>query len=118
MYIDKANRLGRFSASGKLLPEEAAELAASALSAAGAEELKSLIVDFKGISLTRRMTVTECHQVGERLARLGSGLIKVAFVTSQECIAHHAFLFTVASNRGLRAATFENETAALTWIAA
>jgi len=118
MQIDKSRRSGHFSAQGKLLPEEAAELAASALSAAGAEELRTLIVDFKDLSLTRRMTVTECHQVGERLARVGSGLLKVAFVTSQECIVHHAFLFTVAANRGLRAATFQDEGAARIWIAA
>ena len=117
MDIDKHNRRGRFSASGTLLPEEAAELATSALSVAEAEALRTLIIDFKRTSLTRRMTVTECHNVGERLARAGRGLLRVAFLTSDECSRHHAFLFTVATNRGLRAATFGDETAALDWLA-
>ena len=116
MDIDKHSGRGRFNATGKLLPEEAVELATSALSAAGAEELKTLVIDFKQASLTRRMSVTECHHVGERLARAGRGLLKVAFITTDDCAQHHAFLFTVATNRGLRAATFREEGDALSWL--
>jgi len=116
MDIDRPNRRGRFNASGTLLPEEATDLAAAALSAAGAEDLATLTVDFKRMALTRRMTVTECHHVGERLARAGRGLVKVAFITSDECNRHHAFLFTVAANRGLRVAAFVDEGEALRWL--
>jgi hypothetical protein len=116
MQIDKENRRGRFAANGRLLPEEAAELAAGALAAARAEELRSLIVNFKDLSLTRRLSVAECYRVGESLARAGAGLAKVAFVVRPECIESHAFVFTVATNRGLRTAAFRFESEALAWV--
>lgn len=118
MDIDRDNSRGRFSAVGRLLPEEASELATSALAAASAERVSTLIVDMQAMTLTRGMSVTECHGVGERLARAGSGLQKVAFVTRDDCLEAHTFIFTVARNRGLRVATFENEPAALQWLQA
>src|SRR5205814_7693397 len=74
MEIDRTNRRGRFSAAGMLLPAEAGKLAISALAAAGAESLKTLVVDFSGVHIERPLSVTECYQLGERLAQAGSGL--------------------------------------------
>jgi len=116
MQIDRPNRRGRFSAGGTLLPEEATELATSALSAAGAERLRTLLLDFQSMKLTRRMSLTECHHVGERLARAGAGLSRVAFVTREDCVEPHGFLFTVAVNRGLQTAAFRDEKSALEWL--
>jgi len=116
MDIDKRKRRGRLCLSGALAPERAAELASSALRAAGAEDLETLVIDLQQVSLTRRMSVVECHHVGECLARAGRGLLKVAFITSDECAQHHGFLFTVAANRGLCVATFKEEGDALGWI--
>lgn len=76
------------------------------------------MLDFKQISLTRRMTVIECHHIGERLARAGQGLLKVAFVTCGDCVEPHAFVFTVAVNRGLRIAAFREQSEALSWLQA
>ena len=118
MKIDRETRSGRFAANGRLLPEEAAELAAGALAAASAEELRSLILNFKDLSLTRRLSVAECYRVGESLARAGAGLAKVAFVVRPECIEPHAFVFTVAANRGLRTAAFGFESEAVAWVQA
>src|SRR5258708_27737713 len=118
MQIDRDNGGGRFSAVGRLLPEEASELATSALAAAGAERVSTLIVDLTAMTLTRGMSVTECHNIGERLARAGRGLQKVAFVTGGDCLEAHTFIFTVARNRGLQVATFGNEPEALRWLQA
>ncbi len=118
MKIDRQNRSGRFAANGRLLPEEAAELAAGALAAASAEELRSLILNFRDLSLTRRLGVAECYRIGESLARAGAGLAKVAFVLRPECIEPHAFVFTVAANRGLRTAAFGFESEAVAWVQA
>ena len=118
MQIDRQNSRGRFSAAGRLLPEEASELAVSALAAASAERVSTLILDLQSVTLTRGMSVTECHNAGERLARAGRGLEKVAFVTREDCVEPHAFIFTVARNRGLRVATFESEPEALQWLQA
>ena len=118
MQIDAKNRRGRFAANGRLLPEEAAEIASAALAAACAEELRTLVLNFSDLTLTRRLTVAECYRVGESLARAGAGLAKVAFVARAECIEPHAFLFTVAANRGLRTAAFRFESEALTWLQA
>jgi len=119
MEIDRPNRRGRFSAGGTLPPEDAAQLAASALNAAGAEKLTTLILDFQKMTLTRSMTVTECHDVGKRLAQAGTGLRKVAVLAATEaCLQAHAFVFTVATNRGLRARAFSDATQAEGWLKA
>jgi len=118
MQINRQDQSGRFSAMGELMPAEAGSLAASALAAAGAERLRTLIVDFGRMTMPRALTVTECYQLGERLAQAGAGLRKVAFLTPAHCIDRHAFVFTVAANRGLAAAAFTQESEALRWLAA
>ena len=118
MQIDRENKSGRFAAHGRLLPDEAIELASGALAAACAEGLKTVVLNFKDLSLTRRLSIAECHAVGARLARAGAGLARVALVARGECVEAHAFLLTVAQNRGLPAAAFHVESEALRWLQA
>lgn len=118
IQIDSKQLLGRFALKGKVPPEKATELAISALSTASAGSLEAVMMDLSEASLTRRMSVTECHHIGELLAGAGARLLKVAFVTSSECVQLYGFLFTVATNRGLRARTFEDRSAALRWLGA
>jgi hypothetical protein len=118
MQIEFADSLARFAANGRMLPEQAVELATTALSTAQSEQVSSLILDLKDVSLTRVLSITECHEVGERLARAGQALCKVAVVTKRECLELHQFLFTVARNRGLQVATFADESAAMGWLRA
>lgn len=116
MQIDRDKRSARFAAHGRLLPDEAAELASGALAAACAEGLRTLMINFKDIALTRRFSVEECHAVGEQLARAGAGLRKVALVARAECVEANAFLLTVAQDCGLPAAAFPTESEALRWL--
>jgi hypothetical protein len=118
MHIDREKQSGRFTAAGELMPAEVGSLATSAVEVAGAERLRTLIVDFARTSMPRALTVTECYQLGERLAQAGAGLRKVAFLTPAHCIDLHAFIFTVAANRGLAAAAFTGEAEALRWLSA
>jgi hypothetical protein len=118
MQIDLTNSRSRFVANGRLMPEEAAELAASALAAAVARRVSSLLLNLKDLSLTRCMSITECHEAGVLLARAGRGLCKVAFVARPDCMEPHQFVFTVARNRGLQVAAFASESSAVGWLAA
>lgn len=116
MQIDKPNRRGRFVATGARPPEEAVELVASALDVARSQDLRTVLCDCKSMTLTRRMSVTECHHVGERLARAGMGLARLAFLVDEPCPDPHDFVLTVATNRGLAAESFEDERRALDWL--
>ncbi len=117
MQIDREKGRGRFSASGELQPDDAVELTTSALAAAGVERLRDLILDFTGLTLTRSLSVAECYSAGERLARVGRGLRRVAIVAPQHCAELHQFVLTVARNRGLHLASFPSESEALGWLA-
>jgi hypothetical protein len=117
MQIDRENRHGRVSLNGRFEPEQALDLATAALAAAVDQKVGGLVLNLKDLFLTRIMSVLECYSIGEHLARAGRGLDKVAFVTSEECVEPHPFLFTVARNRGLRVATFLSESEALDWLA-
>jgi len=118
MQIDIENSFGRIVANGRMMPEQAVEIATTALTEAEAGQVCGLILDLREVSLTRTLSITECHEVGERLARAGRGLCKVAFVTRAECMEPHQFVFAVARNRGLQVATFANETEAEGWLRA
>lgn len=118
MHIDTKISRGRVAANGNLMPEEAAALATSALVAANAEHLSDVIVNFKDVFLTRALSITECHEVGVRLAQAGRALGKVAVVARPECVGLHHFVFMVARNRGLQVATFASEPEAEVWLAA
>jgi hypothetical protein len=118
MNVDRENSRGRFSAAGRLLPEKAVKLATCALAEARVEHLRTLILNFRDLSLTRDMSVAECYNAGASLAQAGSGLQKVAFLTHQKCPEPHDFLFTVARNRGLQVAAFLDESEALGWLGA
>jgi hypothetical protein len=118
MQIDRDNRRGRFAVAGKLQPEDAASLAVSAITAAGAENLRTLLLNLEAVTLARRMSVTDCFLAGQRLAEAGAGLLKLAVVASRECIRDHELVFTAASNRGLATRAFASEQDALGWLAA
>ena|SRR5580765_673185 len=118
MRIDLDNDLARVAANGHMLPEEAVELATTALSTARSEQVGSLILNLKDVTLTRTLSITECHEAGQQLARAGRALGKVAVVTRPECMEPHQFLFVVARNRGLQVATFANESEAVGWLQA
>lgn len=117
MKIDHEKRRGQFAIEGEFAPEEAIELAVSALNAALAERLKTLLVDVQRAKSTCRLSVTQSYDLGGRLAAAGRGLHRVAFLLREECMPLHAFLFTVAENRGLCAAAFVDEAQALGWLA-
>ncbi len=93
-------------------------LAISAIETASAESLHTLLVDFNGLWLTRRLSVVDCYEIGRRLARAGARLVRVAFILRDDCAQEHQLLFDAACNRGLRAAVFADESAALRWLEA
>jgi hypothetical protein len=117
MHIDSNNSRGRFAANGRMAPEQAVELAISALAGALAEQVSSVLLNMKDVFLTRCLSITECHDVGVQLAAAGRGLSKVALVARPECVEPHHFIFMVARNRGLEVLTFANESQAVGWLA-
>ena len=118
MRSDLDNSLARFAANGRMRPEDAVHIATTALSEAQAEQVSSLILDLQDVALTRTLSITECHEVGERLARAGRTLCKVAVVARAACVEAHEFIFTVARNRGLQVATFTDQSQAVGWLQA
>jgi hypothetical protein len=118
MRIDFDNTVVRFAANGRMQPEDAVHIATTALSDAQAGHVNSLMLDLQDVSLTRTLSITECHAVGERLAHAGRALCKVAIVARAACVEAHQFIFTVARNRGLQVATFTDESEAVGWLVA
>jgi len=118
MRIDLDNSLARFAANGRMQPEQAVDIATTALSEALAEQVTSVMLDLQDVSLTRALSITECHEIGEQLARAGQALCKVAIVARAACVEAHEFIFTVARNRGLQVATFADESEAVGWLQA
>jgi hypothetical protein len=116
IHFDHENGQGRLAVSGQLSLEAALNVVTSALEAANVRNVETLIVDLTGVSLTHRMSVIDCHYAGGCLAHAGRGLRRIAFLTRGECLAKVGFLFTVAANRGLRAAFFSEESEALGWL--
>lgn len=116
MQVDRENQRARFTVAGRLQPEDAATLAVSAIAAAAAEKLKTLVLNLEGVTLARRMTVTDCYRAGQRLAEAGASLSRLAFVVSRECAQEHELVFTAASNRGLSTRAFLSEAEALHWL--
>jgi len=118
MRIDLDHSLARFAATGRMHPEDAIHIATTALSEAQAGQMSSVMLDLQDVSLTRTLSITECHEVGERLARAGQALCKVAIVARAACVEAHEFIFTVARNRGLQVATFADASEAVGWLQA
>ena len=118
MPIDFDKTVVRFAANGRMQPEDAVQIATTTLSEARAEQVSSLMLDLQDVSLTRALSITECHEVGERLARAGQALCKVAVVARAACVEAHEFIFTVARNRGLQVAAFTDQSEAVGWLVA
>lgn len=118
MQVDREMRRGHFTIAGRLQPEDATTLAVSAIAAAAAEKLRGLILNLEGVTLARRMTVTDCYHAGQRLAEAGASLTRLAFVLTRECVEEHDLVFTAASNRGLSTKAFLSEAEALGWLQA
>ena len=116
MDIDWNSKSGTCTAAGSRSLEELADFAAQALASAGAQKLLTLLLDFSRVQLPRAATMSECYEFGQRLAKAGAGLQKVAFVTPPDCVGEEEFFFTVIANRGLRAAAFTRESAARDWL--
>jgi hypothetical protein len=109
---------GRLAVNGAFSPEPLLQVLTNAVTNAVTRNLDCLIVDLTQASLTHDPSLTECHHAGGQLARCGAKLQGLAFVLRDECAGKVAFLCTVATNRGLRAASFSNETAARGWLGA
>jgi hypothetical protein len=107
----------RLAVSGELSPDAALEIVTRAAEAAIARGIPALLVDLTGAALTHVMSIAECHHAGSRLARYGAKLRQLAFVLRAECAGKVGFLCTVATNRGLRTASFDDESVALAWLA-
>src|SRR5262245_6082540 len=116
MDIDWNKQRGTCTATGSCSLEELADIAASALAAASTQKLATLLLDFSRVQLPRAATMAECYEFGLRLAKAGTGLRKVAFVTPPTCVGEQEFFFTVIANRGLQAAAFLRESEALGWL--
>lgn len=114
-YFAPARDPARLVLSGEYSPDGALHVVTAALRTASAEA-RTVLVDASRARLTRPPTVIDCHYAGACIARAGAGLAKVAFVVPGACVASLAFLFTVAMNRGLRAASFDGEAQALEWL--
>ncbi len=115
--FDHAGDCGRLALAGALTPDAALEVLSNAVTNSITQNLRALIVDLTQASLTHEMSVTECHHAGSQLARCGAKLRGIAFLLREECTERVAFVCTVAANRGLRAATFRDESAARGWLA-
>jgi len=118
MHIALDRTVVRFAANGRMQPEDAVQIATTALSEARAEQVSSLMLDLQDVSLTRTLSITECHEIGEQLARAGQALCKVAVVARAACVEAHEFIFTVARNRGLQVAAFTDQSEAVGWLVA
>jgi len=118
MQIDLDNIVARFAANGRMQPEDAVDIATSALNEAQAGRVSSVMLDLQDVSLTRTLSITECHEIGEQLARAGQALCKVAVVARAACVEAHEFIFTVARNRGLQVAAFTDQSEAVGWLVA
>jgi lipopolysaccharide biosynthesis protein len=118
MQTDFDKTVIRFAANGRMQPEDAIQIATTALTEAQAEQVSTLMLDLQEISLTRALSITECHEVGERLARAGQALCKVAVVARAACVEAHEFIFTVARNRGLQVVAFTDQSEAVGWLVA
>ena len=118
MQVDRRNSRGHFTIAGRLQPEDATSLAVSAITAAAAEKLRALILNLEGVTLARRMSITDCYRAGQRLAEAGASLTRLAFVLTRECVEEHDLVFTAASNRGLSTRAFLSEAEALGWLQA
>ena len=115
--FDRAGECGRLAVAGALTPEAALDVLSNAVASASTQNFHTLIVDLTQASLTHEMSITECHHAGSQLARCGAKLRGIAFLLREECADRVAFLCTVATNRGLRAAWFRDESAARGWLA-
>ena len=116
MRFETEGTLGRATAAGELEPEAASDLATVALARAAAARLSTLLVDFRELRLKRPLSVAESYALGKHLARAGGGLSKVAFLVASGCAEPNSFALAVAGNRGLPAASFQDEERALRWL--
>jgi hypothetical protein len=114
-YFAPARDPARLVLSGEYSPDGALQVVTAALRTASGEA-RTALVDATRARLNRPLTVIDCHYAGGCIARAGAGLAKVAFVVPGPCLAPLAFAFTVALNRGLRAASFSDEAQALEWL--
>ena len=116
MRFETEGTLGRVTAGGELEPDAVSDLATVALAQAAAARLSTLLVDFRELRLTRPLSVAESYALGKHLARAGGGLSKVAFLVPPGRAEPNSFALAVAGNRGLPAASFDDERRALQWL--
>jgi hypothetical protein len=111
-------RCARLAVAGALSPDAVVEIVTRAMEATLARGLPTLLVDLTAAALTRRMSMVVYNYAGSRFARCGVKLGRIAFVARAECARKIGFLCTVATNRGLSAASFNDESVALAWLRA
>jgi len=102
--------------SGRFSLAEAVRQVAAAIAFARAERIRRLMVVLLGLTGFELPDVTSRYFYVKDWAEASGGVVRVAFVVRPERIERRGFDVTVARNRGFRAAVFETEEQALSWL--
>lgn len=116
VQIDKDKERARVAQSGRMTPESATQVLIAALRTAREHKLRTVLLAFERLTLTRRLSVLEAHAIAEHMAEAGRGMRRVAFLLRDECSASIGHLSLAAGNRGLPVAAFAVEAEALAWL--
>lgn len=110
------DRRAVYRPTGTVSLEEAVDMISAALVLAGSQGAREILIDITHLEGFASPDTVERYYMVERWAAEVGGRVRVAMVLRAEFIDPHEFGETVASNRGMTAATFTTEAAALDWL--
>lgn len=95
---------------------EALDLIVHAVTFCHDHGIGKLLVDTTGFTGLESPTIADRYALGTETAGAASGAVKIAVVVQPDLIDPNRFGVLVAANRGLAAAPFATEVAALEWL--